>query len=188
MSIQPNNRPSLDENGYAQFEEFDSFSYLCIKYLMDNNELIWKLLKYTTPDAWEQADLTTEEKRGLIFDGSEDGSLFQIFLDDGLPDVQTREDAILRITPFSIFPRGRTIADVMIRFEVYSHWKINHLSNYKTRVAMMVKQILQTFNGTAVGGIGRLHFNQGASSNARGETSGQIPFKGKVLYFGNKSN
>jgi len=180
----------FDRSGYATYEDFDNFSYTAIKYLMDNNETVWKLLKYTTPDAWDKPDLTVDEKASLIYNGSEDGTKYRIFMDDGLPDVQTREDCILRISPFSLKPENRTIGTLYMRFEVYSHWKINHLSNYKTRVDMISKNILGLFNGAEIGGLGRLTFNalQSAASQARMETSGQIPFKGKVFFFGNKSN
>jgi len=179
--------------GYAKYEDFDNYSYSIISYLMDNNEMIWKLLKYMTPDAWEQSNLTKVEKGALIYKGQEDGSKYRVFMDDGLPDVQTREDAILRISPYTMFPENRTVGTTMIRFECYSHFKVNHLSNYKTRIDMIVKEILGTLNGIVVptdsgGNIGRLHFDRLASTNARLETSGQIPFKGKVFYMGNKSN
>jgi len=111
-------------------------------------------------------------------------------LDDGIPDVYTREDTILRISPFSMFPENRTIGTIMIRCEVYAHWKVNHLSNYTTRVDSIIKELLGTLNGALIdskGSIGRLYFNRLEANRARMETTGQIPFKGKVLFLANKS-
>jgi len=145
-------------------------------------------MKYKTPDAWELPNLTDSEKQALIYNGGEDGTKFNVFMDDGMPDVYTREDAILRISPFSIFPENRSIGTIMIRFEIYSHWKMNHLSNYKTRVDLVVKELLGLFNGKTFKGIGKLNFDRLVSTNTRLETSGQVPFKGKVFYMANKSN
>jgi len=179
-----------NREGYADYKVFNQFSYKIIEHLMDNNEEIWKLLKHITPDAWSKPDLTANEKAQLIYDGSEDTTDFKVFLDDGIPDVYTREDAILRISPFSMFPENRTIGTVMIRFEVYAHWKVNHLSNYTTRVDSIIKELLGTLNGSLIdseGSIGRLYFNRLEANRARMETTGQIPFKGKVLFLANKS-
>lgn len=174
--------------GYARYTTFNKFSYEIIAYLMKNNEDIWKLLKHMTPDAWEKSDLTAAEKAELVFDGSQDTTPFKVFLDDGIPDVYTREDAILRVNPFSIFPENRTIGTVMVRIEAYAHWKVNHLSNYTTRVDSLITEILSTLNGIEIdGAVGRLYFDRLQATNARLETTGQIPFKGKVLFLGNKS-
>ena len=48
-------------NAYNIYEDFPRYSYKCIKYMMDNNELIWKLLKYNSPDAWEKSEPTITE-------------------------------------------------------------------------------------------------------------------------------
>lgn len=179
---------SNEKVSYAKYSDFNLFSYKSIAYMMDKNEEIWKLLKYLTPDAWNKPNLTKEEKAALIYEGSEDGTGFRVFLDDGLPDVQIREDCIIRISPFSLKAYNRTYGTIYIRVEIYAHWKINHLSNYTTRVDTISKEVLGLFNGATIGGIGKLHFDaaQSAATQSRMETSGQIPFKGKVFFFGNK--
>jgi len=178
------------QENYAKYKIFNKFSYKLIEKLMTDNEEIWKLLKYVTPDAWNKPDLTLDEKAALIYDGSEDTTEFKVFLDDGIPDVYTREDAILRISPFSMFPENNVIGTVMVRFECYAHWKVNHLSNYTTRVDSMITEILGTLNGVAIdslGAVGRLYFDRLQAARARMETTGQTPFKGKVLFLANKA-
>ena len=66
-----------EDIAYAKYEEWDENPMRCVNYLIMNNELIWKLLKYNTPTAWkEESDggypnLTQEEKSALIiFDNS----------------------------------------------------------------------------------------------------------------------
>lgn len=183
----------INEGSYAQYEGFDSYSYQCITYLMNNDELIWRLLKYKTPDAWEesvaQPNLTQEQKGGLIYNGTDDTSKFNVFLDMGSPDVITREDCILRISPHSIFPENRTIGTINIIFEVYSHYHINTMTNYKTRIDMVTKRLLQVFNGKIIPqlGIGRLYFDRLASEANRLEWAGQQPQKGRWIIMSNKS-
>lgn len=181
----------INAGSYATFGDFDSYSYNCIKYLMDNDELVWKLLKYNTNDAWNKPNLTQEQKAALIYDGSDNTADFRVFLDSGQPDVITDEITILRISPFNVFPANRTVGIVSILFECYAHYKVNHLSNYKTRVAMIMQRYLQVFNGAMIGGIGRMYFDRVATdytNNTRMEKGGQTPTRGMWLVMSNKSN
>ena len=57
--------PYIGQDAYNKFDDLDSFSYNCIQYLMDNSELIWRLLKYKTPSAWDSTicpNLSKQEK------------------------------------------------------------------------------------------------------------------------------
>lgn len=171
---------------YNKYPQFDEYSYRLISYMIDNNEMIWKLLKYTTPDAWNKSNLTTTEKASLIYKGSGVTSDFRIFLDEGAPDVETNEVCQLKIYPASLFPENRTVTSMGLVMETYSHYKINTLTNYRTRVDMIVRELLATFNGTNVHGIGNLTLSKLALSGSRLESQGQIPYKGKWLLFGTK--
>lgn len=172
---------------YATYENFDELAYNCIMHMRDSNELIWKLIKYATPDAWTKPDLTRQEKSSLIYAGQENIFDYRVFMDLGQPDVLTQEACIVRISPYSIFPENRSIGTISIMFEVYSHYKINHLSNYKTRVDVIMKEFLKTFNGANVGGIGLLNFDRLANQSARLENGGQLPHRGKWMLMGVKS-
>lgn len=174
------------DDSYALYNDFDSFSYKCIKYLMENDEVIWKLLDDNTPSAWNGTDLTSAEKAALIYDGSDDTSGFKVFLDQGQPDVQTGEVCILRVLPYSLNASNRVVGDMLMMFECYSHYKINHLDNYKTRTDMIIQRLLQVFNGATVGGIGKLHLDSMGTFGTRSELGGQLPFRGRWLLLGNK--
>ena len=178
-----------DINGgsYAQYNDFDSYSYNCIKYLMENDEVVWKLLKHLTPDGWSGANLTLAEKGALIYNGTDDTSKFQVFLDEGAPDVITREDCIIRISPHSIYPENRVYGTVSMVFEVYTNYKVNTLSNYKTRTDSIVQRFIQVFNGATIGGIGKMFFDRMGSFADRAEWVGNIPFKGRWIIMSNKS-
>lgn len=176
----------VGSDAYAQYYDLDSFSYLCISHLLKNDEMVWKLLKYRTPDAWNLANLTTDEKRALIYDGSDDSSRFRVFLDSGSPDAIVAEECIIRISPHSLYPENRTVGTVNILFEVYANFHINTLSNYKTRMDMIMQRFIQVFNGENIGGIGRLNFDKMGSYGDRAEYVGQIPIRGRWLIMSNK--
>lgn len=180
---------NVNAGSYAQYEIFDEVSYTCVKYLMEHDEVIWKLLKYSTSDAWNKPNLTFTEKGQLVYNGEDNSAkVARVFLDLGQPDVWTDEVCIVRIAPYSLFPENRVTGTISIILETYSHYKINHLTNYKTRVDMITKRLLQVFNGVRIGGIGRLYFDRQGSETNRLETGGQLPFKGKWLLMSNKSN
>ena len=181
--------PIVGEGSYALYEGFDTFSYNCIKYLMANDEVIWKLLFYKTPDAWNKPNLTFEQKGALIYDGSDDTTKFSVFLDQGSPDVITREDCILRISPHSVFPGNRVVGTVNMILEVYCNYHINTLSNYRTRIDMIAKRLIQVFNGVIIdGGLGKLFFDRLGGEANRLESGGQTPFKGRWMILSTKSN
>lgn len=177
---------SVGNEAYAQYDDLDSFSSLLISYLMDNDDVIWKLLKYKTPDAWNKPNLTKDEKRSLIYDGSDDSSSFRVFLDSGSPDAIVAEECIIRISPHSLFPETRTYGTVNILMEVYCNFHINTLSNYKTRMDMIAKRFIQVFNGKDIAGIGKLVFDRMGSYADRAEYVGQIPIRGRWLILSNK--
>jgi hypothetical protein len=174
------------KEGYAVYADYADYSYRCITYLMDNNEAIWKLLKYNSPDAWNQPDLTQAEKAGLIYNSQPDASLYRVFMESGNSDVFTKEICQLRIYPWRIYAENRTQGMVLMTFEIFAHFKINQLSNYRTRVDSGVKELIGTFNGASIGGIGRLHFNGSQTIDDKVLTAGELPFKGKSIFMSNK--
>lgn len=175
--------PNIGLTAYNDFSEFSSLSYRCIKELMNNNELVWKLLKYSGPDAWQENDLTQAEKGELIYAGQEDSSKYHVFMDGKQPDVMTDETTLLRIMPYYAVGLNRTVGYIEVSMEIYSHYKINHLSNYKTRVDTISQELLALFNGINVGGIGLMSFDKMADESSRLFEAGQIPFGGKQIVF-----
>lgn len=185
------NITSTDRDAYNLYTQLPNYSYRLIQHLLENNELIWKLLKHPNPDAWMDSvtNLTQAEKGALIWNGRGDASDFNVFMDDGIPDVETQEVTRLNILPYGISPRNRTVGDITLLMEVYSHYKINTLSNYTTRVDTILQQLLETFNGSVVEGlgIGRIFFDKRGAGATRMELGGQIPFRGKWLLFASKT-
>jgi len=176
-----------ERTAYNKYEGIDELPYKCVEYLMEHNEMIWKLLKYNSSDAYKKVDLTQEEKGALVYKGQEDATLYRVFMDIGMPDVWTQEACVLRCSLFEDYPDNRTVGTVLMLFEMYSHYKIHHLDNYRIRTDMMFQQVVKTMNGVAIGGIGRLHFDKMGYSGDKMYNGGQTPFKGKFLIMSNKS-
>ena len=64
----------MERLAYNKFTEFSNLCYNILAYLMVQNEDIWKLLKYDTPDPLSKPNLTLEEKRKMIYDGNGDSA------------------------------------------------------------------------------------------------------------------
>jgi len=168
---------------YNDFKGFNQISYNCIKYLMDNNDSVWKLLKYRTPDAWNMAPLTQKEKAELIYAGQQDSSKYNVFMDSKQPDVLMEETTLLRIQPYYAMGINRTVGLIEVSFEIFSHYKINHLSNYTTRIDTIAAEILGLFNGSNQGPLGLLAIDRMMDQSSRLFQAGQIPFGGKQIIF-----
>jgi hypothetical protein len=180
---QSNLTPNIGETAYNNFRAFSKLSYNCIKLLMNKNELVWKLLKYTEPDAWNKPNLTQEEKAALIYVGQQDSSQYHVLMDGKQPDVLMDEVTLLRIMPYYAAGMDRTIGYIEVSMEIFSHYKINHMTNYQTRVDTITEELLALFNGVDVGGLGLLVFDKMTDQSSRLFQTGQIPFGGKQIIF-----
>lgn len=175
------NLNDITQTSYNKFSTFSEITYNCIKYMMDNNDSIWKLLYYPDPDAWNKPNLTSEQKAGLIYNGTPEETNFRIFADLGQDNAWTVQACILRISPTTATPRNHVFGSMSIGFEIYSHYRCNTMSNYKTRIDSIAEDLISVFNGADVSGIGRIYFDSRASSNCKMVTIGGIPYKGRGL-------
>jgi len=172
---------------YNSFLKFPDIPYNVTSYLINNNEMIFKLLKYADADAWSKSNLTLAEKRALIYKGSADMSDYRIFFDNSIDDTWMVEACMLRISPIELLPSNYVCGHVSVGLEVYCHSKVNHLSNYTVRVDTMIQQLLQTLNGADITDVGRLFFDKRASARCKVGIIGTLPYKGKALILVNHS-
>jgi hypothetical protein len=178
-----------EKSEFNKYENLPVLSYNCISYMIDNNDLIWRLLKYNDRDAWRldanHLNLTKEEKGSLVYAGQEDDTSFRIFMDIGNDNAWTHECCFLRITPLSLVPSSYVLGRVTMSFEIYCHYKINTLSNYQTRLNIISQQLLECFNGQEVGGLGKMFFDYKSSTRSRMQLIGKIPYKGNAIIMTN---
>lgn len=177
----------LRQEEYNKFTYLPDIPYKLIEYLMQNDEIIWKLLYYDSPDAWNKSNITYSQKGNLIYDGIMSEINARVFLDYGQDDAWTEQTTVLRVSVVEAIPTNYVWGNLKIGFEVYPHYKVNQLSNYKTRSDMIIQRLIQIFNGADLGeGIGRLYFNYRASSKSKVFLIGNAPFKGKGIIFCNQ--
>lgn len=148
-----------DRVGYNQFVGFSDLCYNILAYLMANNENIWKLLKYNTPDALSQPELTMEEKRAMIFNGTGDSEEYHVFRSPFLDDAFTKEVSQLRIFALTVNPNNRSMSTVDFGIECVTHIKLVNIDGCKSRAETMVEEVLKTLNGQEINGVGKLFFD-----------------------------
>lgn len=172
-----------DRYAYATYNAMKDVSYKIVEHLIMNPkaEIIWKLLKYSDADAYSRPNLTLEEKRALIYNGQAIQSDYHVFFDYMMDDAEDDMDTILRVYPADIYPLNRTTGLCTINLEVFAHAKINHLSNYRTRVDTIIQTLIEVLNGVDIGGVGVMFFDNQSSRYDKVQTIGQKPYKGKVL-------
>lgn len=149
-------------NAYNKLTNYRLLSYYIISYLMDNNEIIWKLLKYPNNDALDMPNLTLTEKAELIYNGEINAEPFRVFRTAfPMDDAYTEQITQLRIFPTYNNPENRmaSVQDFMIN--PITHVKLSHLNDYSTRIDTMVEEVIRTLNGVLVEGVGVMYFDAG---------------------------
>jgi len=179
------------EQDYNQLNLLPDIPYKIIAYLVENNDLIWKLLKYNDADAWKSDSshptLSKAEKGQLIFDGIKQETDCRVFLDTGQQSAWSDQVSILRISLFDVTPTNHIMARFSVAIEVYCHYLINTLSNYKPRDLAVIQSIIKSINGVdGIGGVGRLYFDASINPRSKITTIGKSPFKGKLALLCNQ--
>lgn len=158
-----------DNLDYNQLDNIDKMVYKIIEVLMLENENLWKLLKYNTPDALSPSkpNLTIAEKRAMIYAGQEDSSKFNVFTDSYFDDAVTDVISQIRIFPDYITPKNHIQSIVDIGFQVVVHNKLGVLEDNTNRKLLIFKEIVKTLNGAQIGGISSLRFDKKISANCK---------------------
>lgn len=146
-------------NAYSKLKGYKMFTYYIIEYLMNNNENIWKLLKYQDSNALEQPNLTFAEKGALIYNGEEKAELYNVFRDAFTDDAFESRTTQIRMYPYvnDSVNRMASIQDFIIC--PLAHVKINHLNDYTTRLDTMVEEIISTLNGAYIENLGTMYYD-----------------------------
>lgn len=144
------------EKSYNKLIGYEQIPYKIISYLIENNENLWKLLKYPQSDALERPNLTLAEKASLIYNGQEDSSEYKVFLFEKTDDLFEDRTSQIRIFNLNTDLINRTVGVQDVGIFIAVHDKINMLNNYTNRMDNIVKEIFFTLNGSEIGTLGVL--------------------------------
>lgn len=156
-------------SGFNTFRSIDYLVYGILSKLINENEDIWKLLKYDTSDALSKPALTKQEKSEMIYKGIGTQNDFRVFRSPFVEDMVNDEQTNMRIYIGNVVPTNRSVGIVDIVFEFVTHNKIITLDGYINRLEHLIQSTIETLNGSDVGGSSLLTFdrNNNLSNSAR---------------------
>jgi hypothetical protein len=149
---------------YNQYEGLENIPDNIVTHMINNNENLFKMLKYDDLSPLSHSNLTSTEKRTLIYKGETDSTPFRIFLQPSTDDAVSTQNSQLRVYIDNVYPEDRIKGLVTVTFEVLTHNKLNTIEKgHKSRSLSMANEVLKTFNGCIVESVGELFFNAQAS-------------------------
>ena len=179
--------PIIDpvQQQYDKFQQYPTVPYNIIKYLIANDDLIFKLLNYNDPAAWNDDSahpkLNATEKANLVYNGLREINHSRIFLNLGSDDSVLEETSFLRIGMPDLIPTNTYRGNLTIGFEVLCHYKVSTLSCYIARDDMILQRLIEVLNGADIPNVGRIFFDAKISQKCRAYMISQIPYRGKAL-------
>jgi hypothetical protein len=147
---------------YNRFNQLPYVPYQIISYLAEQNDRIFKLLKYNDIDALNKPNLTMEQKRQLIWDGQDDMENYNIFLTNVQPNEEIKNRTIMKVYRYNMEPDNQVSAIACYRFDILFGSKIP-LVTYNgitcNRGDVIEMEIMRSLNGEDVAGVGFLQYN-----------------------------
>ena len=163
----------MDMTRSMNFNTFKNISKVPYTIVMDYlfyNENIWKLLYYITDEdgnpisrPLERPNLTSKQKRSLIYNGIDDVNKYRVFLSNvPLSEETTGQVQQIRIFRDRVLPKDAFISNATWTIELPCHNAISTIivdNIIVNRVDLLQEEILETLNGKEIGGIGTLMFS-----------------------------
>lgn len=150
------------------FNSMPQIPYQILTYLIDNNENLFKLLKYNSTDALQKDDLTKKEKIALLYTevGKEDD--YHIFLKPLIGEEMTDSVTQLRLYKARITPTTNLKAVLNYEFDIVVGTKTNLVYDNDgipcSRLDMIESEIINSLCGTSMFGVGGFQFNRELSN------------------------
>lgn len=125
------------------------------------NQNLLKLIKYDTPDALSQKDLTRDEIRALMGKSIDDPqkTLQRIYKSPTTNKITDTVHSELRLFIPNITPDNIYLSKLSIAFQVINYYSLIDLDDNKNRSLTIVQEILKTINGFDSGSIGLLYLS-----------------------------
>ena len=155
---------------YNKYISMPYIPYRIIEYLANNNENLWKILKYNTYDCLSEDDLTFEEKMELVWSHEANQEDYKIFLTALVENMIPVSGTIIKIYKEITLPRNHINAVAGYEIDILYGGKIA-LVEYNgipcNRGDVCEAEILSTLNGVEVDGVGKLEFSMKKLGSSR---------------------
>ena len=155
---------------YNSFKGISRVPYIIVTEYLFYNEDIWKLLYYVTDEngdpiarPLERPNLTSKQKRALIYDGKNDINDFRVFFSNTpLSEETTGQVQQIRIFRDRILPKDVFMSNATWTIELPCHNAISTIivdDIIVNRTDLLQEEIFETLNGREISGIGTLMFS-----------------------------
>lgn len=163
-------RSRLNSMNYNSFKDMSTVPNTIVTEYLFNNEDIWKLIYYTLDEngnpivkPLEMPNLTSKQKRALIYQGVDDVNKFRVFF-TMFPQNEEINDQIqqVRIYRARILPSNAFRSSIAWKIDLPCHFGVQTIivdNIVRNRSDVLQEKILETLNGVEVGGVGTLQFN-----------------------------
>lgn len=168
------------DHDYNKFTGFSYLSYNIISHLINNDDVLWKVLKFPNSNALSQPNLSLADKRALIYKGQTDSTPYRVFTTPFMDDAFQEQQTQIRIYTGRVTPENYVTSVVDFVIDVICHNKIAILNNASNRLDVMFEHIMQALNGRNIESLGNLYFNK----DRRYSGSGSNYFKPNDYYIG----
>lgn len=172
---------------YNSLAALPSASYNIITYLAQNNENIWKMLKYNSYDALSQPNLSMKEKLDLLWKTGPQED-YSVFLTNLIEDAICESKCVLKIYQYYIHANPSIyVATPVFAFDFLYGGQMSLVDRNGipvNRGDLFVHEVLKTLNGVYIGGVGKLLLSDDLSrySAGRAVIGNSKTFTGVVLY------
>ncbi len=173
-----------------QIQSFNNFSsmpqipYKILLCLVQNNEKIFKLLKYNTEDALSKPNLTIAEKMALLYKDEGKENEFNIFLKPLVGDEIIENCCQLRLFKMSMQPTDHLSSVINYEFDIICGYKTSLVLDEDdipcSRIDLIERELINELNGLDAFGVGYFQFNKGLSRSC----SEQIGISNSKTFFG----
>lgn len=179
-----------EKPNFNTYEDMPEIPYMILSYLMENNENLFKLLKYSDKNALFKENVPLSEKRNMVYldEGKEDD--FHLFLKPLVGDELTEEVCQLRLYKVMIQPNDAIFSVLFYQFDTICGNKMSLVYNEKgipcSRIDLIEKELLKTLHGADLVGYGYMQFSRELSRNCseRMAISNSKTFFGSNLILG----
>lgn len=142
--------------------------YKIFVYLIENNERLWKLLKYNSIDALSKPNLTKKEKIDLLYTEKGKEIDYHVFFKPLIGEEMTESSTQLRFYKAKISPDTTLDAIVVYKFDILVGSKTNLVYDEDgipcSRLDLIEAEVIDTLNGFNDIGIGGLLFDRELSN------------------------